>query len=184
MVERGGGGLWRWCSFLCERTQPKISKHSLTLTLLICLPVVSKAPNNWLWDIVCSGVLHNWILYWNTPDECGRSTENSALCDTFSFKRSDWCRLILIPIATSDDCCALIFWLMYKAHTFWITNQAVFIRFKLTSGCWSSFCRLFLRGIRLSLLVVTFWKSQIGFTHPLFHQNTAFLIVPQWVGCW
>lgn len=69
---------FRKSSPICGGLLPFVSAHSqkyqdsLTLTLLICLPMVSKALNNWLWDIVCSGVLHNWILYWKRWVNVGR----------------------------------------------------------------------------------------------------------------
>lgn len=128
------------CCCLFKQAQPKISRLTFTLTLLICLPMVSKELNNWLWDIVCSGVPHNWILYWKY---CGWMLEEywkeSCTCDTYSLKCNNWCRLIFIPMATGDDCCTLIIWPTYKAHTFWIL-KLMFTRFLLMSCCWISFC--------------------------------------------
>lgn len=57
------GGVRLCC--LCVRTvhtTPKISSQSLTLTLQMCLPMVSQTLYNWLGDIVSSGVPCNWIL--------------------------------------------------------------------------------------------------------------------------
>lgn len=106
-IERGSSA----AAFVSTHSQKY--QDSLTLTLLICLPMVSKALNNWLWDIVCSGVPHNWILYWKYR---GRMLEEywKETCTLWYifFEMELLCRLILIPIVTSDDCSTLIIWLM------------------------------------------------------------------------
>lgn len=144
-MKGGGVGGWGVRGFAAAFVSAHGQKYqdSLILTLLICLPMVSKALNNWLWDIVCSGVPHNWILCWKHSGwDCWNAEENPALCNTFSLKWTDQRRLIFIPVATGNDGCTFISWLMYKAHTFGILKQlSHVIHFQLLSSlCFSFVC--------------------------------------------